>query len=423
MRDQALVWNTDLQLQVTSLSARLRGYAGSGGHDGSLTVNDLWAREDPFAVVVTAHHWALGGECLSFEANLRGMPHRFELQPLENVQGQIVGVTGRAIEIAGTGALDAQAWLHAERFAGMGTWHEDLRTGITTLSEGLATLLGIALAPARFNIRHFDHPDDAAHVAAQLADEGDGDYTCDHRIVCHGSRVRTVRERVRTIQDERGVPVARIGSIIDISDLKEREAELTEIALHDPLTRLPNRAALEERLAASMARCTRTDRRCAVLFIDVDGFKSYNDAYGHAFGDAVLMNVATRLTRHVRGSDTVARYGGDEFVIVIDDLFTEAAALDAARKILHSFDERFEIGSQSVAVSASIGIATYGGGQCTPRELLAAADREMYVVKNNGGSGVKLRPQEDNGAACSEKTECQVHSLADQRRFATLGSA
>jgi diguanylate cyclase (GGDEF)-like protein len=419
MRDQALVWNTDLQLQVTSLSARLRGYAGIGGNAGNLTVDGLWGNHDAFAVVAGAHHWALDGESLAFEADLGGTPFHFEILPLQDAAGRIIGVSGRAVEVGATGPLDHQAFAHAERFAGMGTWHEDLRTGAVTLSDGLAALLGIERAQTSFSIRTYDHPEDAARIAASI---GEDNYVSDHRIVCGGERIRAVRERVRTILDGRGVAVARIGTILDISDLKEREAELAELALYDPLTRLPNRAALEERLAAAMSRCTRSDRRCAVLFVDIDGFKAYNDSYGHDFGDAVLRAVADRLLRNVRSSDTVARLGGDEFVVVIDDLFTREAALDAARKILHSFDERFEIEERSVAISASIGVATYAGGDQPLRELLAAADREMYAVKRNGGSGVKLNIEEENAAAPSEKDSWQAPSSPAPPRCATLES-
>jgi diguanylate cyclase (GGDEF)-like protein len=422
MHDQALVWNTDLSLQVTSLSARLRGYAGNGARKGILTVNDLWGNVQPASAVIGAHQWALGGESLSFEAAAAGVTYRFDIQPLEDARGSIVGVAGRAVEVSAGSEPEPIGWHNAERFAGMGTWHEDLRTGLVTLSEGLSVLLGIPRSLTPFAIRAFDHPDDAASIAADLATAPDG-YTHDHRVLAHGSRVRIVRERVRTLYDDRGVPVARIGTLLDISDLKEREAELSELALHDPLTRLHNRAALHDRLGAVMSRCTRGERRCAVLFVDLDGFKGYNDTCGHDFGDAVLVRVARRLTRHVRGSDMVARYGGDEFVIVIEDLFTDEAALDAARKILRTFDEPFEIGDRSISVGASIGVATYAGGTRTPAELLAAADHEMYAVKRNGGSGVKLRMEEECGAAGTENTECPVRSLPDPPRYAIAGSA
>ncbi|HVA28599.1 MAG TPA: diguanylate cyclase [Candidatus Baltobacteraceae bacterium] len=423
MHDQALVWNTDSNLQVTSLTARLRDIAGVGSCGGSLSVSDLWGQIDPFAMAVVSHHWALDGETLTFEAPIRDVAYRFEIAPLFDLAGSIVGVSGRAIEVREAHPLH-EALGHVERAVGLGTWYEDLRTGLVTVSEGLARLLGTTRYGDQLDVRSHDHPDDREYVARTIADRaGDNGYSVDHRVLCADGRVRAVRERLRIIFDNRGMAIARIGTIVDISDLKEREAELSELAHHDALTRLPNRAALEERLAMTIARSDRNQRRGAVLFIDLDDFKAINDAHGHAVGDRVLVEVAERLGRHVRASDTVARYGGDEFVVLIDDLFTDDAGVDAARKILHSFDEPFLIGPRSIGVSASIGIATYPRCGATPQELLAAADREMYVVKRNGGSGIKLAPaREESAVATTEKTACQVPSSPAHHLFATLES-
>jgi diguanylate cyclase (GGDEF)-like protein len=386
-----LVWNADLSLKVTSLSARLRDLAGIGSAVQALHVSDLWGNDERLAVALAAHHWALEGESLAFEAPLGDAPYHCEVQPLHDLTGAIVGVTGRAIEVTDMTCLSPQALLQAERSAGMGTWYEDLRTGGVTVSEGLATLLGTPRHVMQLDIRAFDHPDDRAFIAETIERYSNEDgYVCDHRILCIGSRVRCVRERVRTVFDDRGVAVARVGTLVDITDLKEREALLAELALHDPLTHLPNRAALEERLTASIARCERNDRKCAVLFVDIDGFKTINDLRGHDFGDRALIAIGHRLARNVRASDMVARLGGDEFVVLIDDLFTDEAGLDAARKVLRSLDEPLVIGGEDISVSASIGVAVYPQSGATPNELLAAADREMYAVKRNGGRGVKL---------------------------------
>ena len=425
MRNQALIWNTDTQLQVTSLTARLRGFAGVDARSASLNVGDLWGSQDPFAVTVIAHHWALDGESLSFEASVRGIALRFEIAPLHNAAGAIVGVTGRAVEVREGGTFSAQTLRHLERDAGLGTWYEDLRTDTVTVSEGLAAILGIQRHLARLNIRDYDHPDDRAAIAASIAQSiTDQGYACDHRVLCAGGRVRTVRERLRVVFDDRDIAIARVGTLIDISDFKEREAELAELALQDALTRLPNRAALRERLEATIERAARNERRAAVLFVDLDRFKAVNDAYGHDFGDRVLTCVADRLSRHVRATDTVARLGGDEFVVLVDDLFTDDAAVDAARKILRSFDEPFAIENRSVCVSASIGVATFPRCGTQPDELLARADHEMYVVKRNGGSGVKLAPSgEESVRETTEKGTCPVPSSVARRRFATLESA
>ncbi|HET9030570.1 MAG TPA: GGDEF domain-containing protein [Candidatus Aquilonibacter sp.] len=419
-----LVWNADLSLQVTSLSARLRGLAGVGSATSGLHVSDLWGNDERLAIAIAAHHWALEGESLSFEAPLGGARYHCEVAPLHDPSGRVVGVTGRAIEAGDNTSLGAAALVQAERSAGMGTWYEDLRTGGVTVSEGLATLLGTPRHLTTLDIRAFDYPEERETIARTIAQFGAEDgYVCDHRILCPGSRVRVVRERMRTMFDERGVAVARVGTLIDITDLKEREAELEELALHDPLTHLPNRAALEERLRASIARCERNDRKCAVIFIDLDGFKAINDSYGHVFGDRVLVGIANRLARNVRASDIVARLGGDEFVVVIDDLFTAEAGLDAARKILRSLDDALVIGNETIRVSASVGVAVYPGAGSTAAALLAAADAEMYAVKRNGGRGVKLAVEKESVRDAAQKPSWPVQSSPEHTRFVIHANA
>ena len=423
MYDQALVWNTDTQLQVTSLSARLRDAAriDSGM---PLRVSDLFGQDDPYALAVAAHEWALEGEALTFEASVQGENFLFSLQPLLDVSGATVGVSGRAIPLDARAGIRAGVLEHAERFAGMGTWHQDLRTGMMTVSQGLMALVGAEIDPSAFDIRAFDHPDEVDRITRTIAEAESDAYVCDHRIQCAGGRVRAVRERMRTICDQRGVAVAQIGTLVDISDFKEREAELSELALCDALTRLPNRSALDERLTEALARCRRNDRKCAVLFADLDDFKEVNDEHGHDFGDRILAAVADRLNRYIRSSDTVARLGGDEFVVLIDELFTDDAALDAARKILRSFDEPFLVAERSVSLRASIGVATYPRCGKTPGELLRAADCEMYAVKRNGGSGVKLAAaREETGFRTDENQSCQADYSMDPDPFDIRESA
>ncbi len=422
MLDQALVWNTDINLQVTSLTARLRDFAGIGDRAATLHVSDLWGSSDPADVILAAHQWVLDGEHMSYEAAVRSTRLRFELAPLVDALGTVVGVCGRAVELQAA-SIDPRAMNAAERTIGMGTWYEDLRTGIVTISEGLAGMLGTPRHTMHLDIRAYDHPEDHARVLRTLADyDGEDGYASDHRILCADGRVRAVRERVRTVYDDRGVAIARVGTLLDISDLKEREAHLSELALCDALTRLPNRTAFEERLESAIARCSRNERRCGVLFIDLDGFKMQNDRHGHAFGDRILIGVADRLSRHVRASDTVARFGGDEFVVLIDDLYTDDAAVDAARKILRSLDDPFSVDGTTVSIRASIGVATYPGSGATARDVMERADHEMYVVKRNGGCGVKLAAQKETAREATEKRLCQTPSSTEPHRFVTLES-
>jgi len=392
MHDQALIWNTDANLEVTTYTARLRELAGIGDVCGRITVGDLWREDLPYSVPVLAHRWALDGECVSFEAPAHGTTYRFNLQPLYSPDGKVAGVSGCAVPVAEpqTGHLSPEVYREAERHAGVGIWHQDLRTGRTAISSGLAAMLEIDPA-APFDVRAFDHPEDRGDIARVLADpEASERYACDHRVCFGQSRVRTVRERLHTIFDPRGMAIARVGSLVDVSDFKERIDDLTDLALSDPLTRLANRALLLERLAAAVARTARYGTLSAVLFIDLDGFKNVNDTFGHETGDRLLKELSNHLQSHFRPTDTIARLGGDEFVVVVEDLYSEEAAVSAAQKLLNSLTRTFALAPHSVTIGASIGVAVVPRCSTVPEELLSMADREMYAVKRSGGGGVKL---------------------------------
>ena len=391
MHDQALIWNTNTNLEITSYTARLRELAGIGSVRGRIHVSDLWAEDLPYSIPVLAHRWALEGETVAFEAPAHGARYRFTLEPLFGPDGNIAGVSGCATLLGDGARLPESLYAHAERYAGVGVWHEDLRTGATTLSPGLIALLGLEPGCAHFDIRSFDHPEDRSQIERVLADpDANEGYTCDHRVCFGQSRVRAVRERVETLVDDRGIATGRIGTLVDITDLKEREAELADLALCDPLTRLANRALLLERLSTAVARTARYGTLSAVLFIDLDGFKQVNDTLGHRYGDLLLLQVAEHLQEHFRPTDTAARLGGDEFVVVVEDLYSEEAAVSAAQKLLHSLSRPFDLDGNEVSIGASIGVAVVPRCSQLPEELLAMADREMYEVKHSGGCGVKL---------------------------------
>ncbi len=392
MHDQALIWNTDANLEVTSYTARLRELAGIGDACGRITVSDLWREDLPYSIPVLAHRWALDGESVSFDAPAHGTTFHFDLQPLFAPGGGVIGVSGCAVPVAdpNTGQLSPNVYAVAERYAGVGIWHEDLRTGRATISGGLAAMLEIG-PEAPFDVRTFDHPEDRAEISRVLTNPDSSErYTCVHRVSFGKGRIRTVRERLDTVFDQRGMAVARIGSLVDVTDLKERVDELSDLALCDPLTRLANRALLLERLAAAVARTARYGTLSAVLFIDLDGFKNVNDTLGHDAGDRLLKELAEYLQTHFRPTDTIARLGGDEFVVVVEDLYSEEAALSAAHKLLNGLARTFALGAHNVTIGASIGVAVVPRCSTVPEELLAMADREMYAVKRGGGGGVKL---------------------------------
>jgi diguanylate cyclase (GGDEF)-like protein/PAS domain S-box-containing protein len=169
----------------------------------------------------------------------------------------------------------------------------------------------------------------------------------------------------------------------DVSARVEYETRLRYLAVHDSLTRLPNRALLMDRLESAIRRHRRSRKKFALLFIDLDGFKEINDRFGHAVGDAVLRDCATRLRRAMRDSDTAARIGGDEFVVILEEVDGLDDVQQARERIERSLgDEPIALEQVTLQMRASMGFTLYPEGGTEPEELLARADEAMYDVKH-----------------------------------------
>lgn len=170
------------------------------------------------------------------------------------------------------------------------------------------------------------------------------------------------------------------------SSLAEANRELAQLALHDNLTRLPNRILLEDRLEQAINKANRERTQFALMFMDLDGFKAVNDAFGHHIGDNLLIGVTERMSQQMQGYYTLARLGGDEFVLLIEiDDPNDAAAV--ADNLVKAVDRPFDISRYELIVSLSIGIAVYPGDGADERELMFNADAAMYHTKNNGRNG------------------------------------
>jgi len=171
---------------------------------------------------------------------------------------------------------------------------------------------------------------------------------------------------------------------------KEAEEHILSLSLEDPLTRLLNRRAFDGEFARAVARAGRSGLVLGLMFIDLDNFKKVNDTYGHTAGDSVLREAAARIQAFTREVDTLARYGGDEFIVVLEGLESPDDANLVAGRILDGFKMGFQFETGRIKLSASIGIAIYPGHGRTPSQLFEAADRAMYSVKESGGSGAQL---------------------------------
>lgn len=195
------------------------------------------------------------------------------------------------------------------------------------------------------------------------------------------------------IQD--GMVTGAVVTFIDISDRLRAEETIRHMATHDTLTDLPTRRLYRDRLTMAMRRSRRNGLSVAVLFIDLDGFKSVNDTYGHDSGDAVLREVAGRLGRVVRDTDTVARAGGDEFLIVLADLQSRDSAAAVAAKLIESLSLPINLNDRQAIVGASIGIALFPADGTDVDSLVKRADEAMYEVKRAGKNGYRFAGDEN----------------------------
>lgn len=184
--------------------------------------------------------------------------------------------------------------------------------------------------------------------------------------------------------DDEGKFLGALGIVTDITDrmMPERMLRLSQ---HDPLTGLPNRTLLSDRLAQALAAAHRYQKKVAILFVDLDQFKPINDAGGHRVGDGVLREVAFRLSSHVRQIDTVARYGGDEFAIVLQNLSDRAEAERISQGIVELLGRPIVVEGKSWQSGASVGISLYPDDGSDGESLLRSADAAMYLAKQAGG--------------------------------------
>jgi diguanylate cyclase (GGDEF)-like protein/PAS domain S-box-containing protein len=192
------------------------------------------------------------------------------------------------------------------------------------------------------------------------------------------------------LRREDGSIYALCGISTDISERKDMEEHMQHMAQYDALTHLPNRALFTDRLQQAIAAAQRNGTRLALMFIDLDRFKPVNDTYGHAVGDLLLKDVALRIQDCLRESDTVARIGGDEFVVLLPAIEVEQDAVRVGKKILDALGRPFELAGHKLKIGSSIGVAVYPDHGSEEKLLVRSADIAMYHAKNNGRNNVKL---------------------------------
>jgi diguanylate cyclase (GGDEF)-like protein/PAS domain S-box-containing protein len=204
---------------------------------------------------------------------------------------------------------------------------------------------------------------------------------------------------ISTVRDSQSQPSGYIGVCADITALKQTEDRLEHLAHHDPLTDLPNRSLLNERLAQAIKHAKRNRTELAVLFLDLDRFKVINDSLGHSAGDQLLVELARRLLGAVRAADTVARISGDEFVVLLEDVRGGEGAALVAEKLIAAMKAPFDLEGNTVRVTTSLGLSLYPRDGEDAATLLRNADAAMYRAKDDGRNNYKFYTEELTAAA------------------------
>ena len=199
------------------------------------------------------------------------------------------------------------------------------------------------------------------------------------------------RVTLSLLRDDAGELIGRVLCVQDITAQRKLEDELRQAALYDPLTRLPNRRLLRDRVEHALVLRARRQTGVAAMFVDLDAFKGVNDTFGHDVGDEVLVEVARRLLQCVRGCDTLTRHGGDEFVILLEELVDLEQASGIGQRVLRGFDQPLRTAAGNIPVSASIGIHVATDDD-DYESLLRAADGAMYDAKRSGPGGIRFSP-------------------------------
>lgn len=257
------------------------------------------------------------------------------------------------------------------------------------VSDYIETMLGYTVAECLEKPRFWldlVHPDDrerTEQIVRAIFAGGKGGIVEFRWIAKDGHEV-WVESRNVIIRDDAGNAVGLRGIAVDITERKSFEEQLTHQALHDPLTKLANRALFRDRVEHAIDRTVRTHAPIAVLFLDLDNFKSVNDSLGHAAGDELLISVTQRLQACLRPSDTPARVGGDEFAVLLEDIVHADEAALIAERIRSVLAAPFMINGSEVFATSSIGIASTTDGRETTEELIRNADVAMYISKGSG---------------------------------------
>ncbi|MET4589338.1 diguanylate cyclase (GGDEF)-like protein/PAS domain S-box-containing protein [Arthrobacter sp. 754] len=311
------------------------------------------------------------------------------VSPVYGQDGERLGASAIARDITEIKRLKSEAaaerrrLLAAQEMAHVGSVEHTLPTGEIWHSEEFARILGMGPgeSPSREWMLERTHPEDRDRVSQvwRSLEAGLGFADFEYRFIRPDGRERWLHSRIRSVNGPDGKPLRFLDTVLDITDRKNAEQILEWQARHDALTGLPNRYLITEVLQSFLDRGARP----VVMFVDIDRFKLINDGIGHGGGDKILMLLGDRLLKAIRAGDTVARFGGDEFIIVCENMRMRAAKL-LAERIRDCVRAPFEVDGRQVFLNVSVGISLAGPDE-TAESMLGGADTAMYRAKSTGG--------------------------------------
>jgi diguanylate cyclase (GGDEF)-like protein/PAS domain S-box-containing protein len=276
----------------------------------------------------------------------------------------------------------------AQNIARVGSWDLDIATNSLSVSRELSRMFGFRLdeKPSYEALMNRTHPDDRESrlQAVTAATMDHRPFSVDHRLLLPDGTLRWVRVRGRVQLDDSGRAARLLGTAQDITERKTAHDALLHQAYHDPLSGLPIRPLFLDRLGQALRRLSRTASTLAVIYLDIDRFKVINDSLGRAVGDQLLLAMATRLMEIVRPGDTLARIGGDEFVILCEGLSGDAEAVGIAERVREALTEPLAWDSGELVLSVSAGVAVSTSPSVNPEALLRDAEAAMYRAKSEG---------------------------------------
>ena len=284
-----------------------------------------------------------------------------------------------------------ELWKFALEGAGDGVWDWNIQNDVAHFSRQYKEMFGFNDDDINTSIRDWNnrvHPDDKVSMDAAVNNYLSGKagkYVHEHRVICKDKSIKWVLSRGMIVKrDQNGAPLRMVGTHTDITARKLLETRLENLAHFDALSNVPNRTLFNDRLKLALAYAKRERKMLAVMFIDLDLFKEINDLYGHETGDIVLKKVSRQLVSCVRESDTVARMGGDEFIILLPIIDHEDDIILVSDKIIEAISQPIKVAKTHLHITCSIGIAIYPQDGMDEKLLVINADRAMYQAKKNG---------------------------------------